>query len=190
MQQSVAPLTPPAAPIARIDMSALVSRQAELSTSISRMRLDQRRLVREIQMAGGKPSTAAQQELVQLDLAIANAQAELSASRAQIESSVSGSFTETAMPVRFEALSAGPPFMFMLVIGIFFAILGAFALRTWRRSRGVPSPAETSDVLSARLDRVDQSLDAIAIEVERIAESQRFVAKTLAEFAAGRGKQL
>jgi hypothetical protein len=35
---------------------------------------------------------------------------------------------------------------------------------------------------------VDQSLDAIAIEVERIAESQRFVAKTVAELAAARGK--
>ena len=76
----------------------------------------------------------------------------------------------------------------MLVIGIVAAIISGIVVRRWRRSRGVPTPADASDFLSARLDRVDQSLDAIAIEVERIAESQRFVVKTLAEFAAGRGK--
>jgi hypothetical protein len=35
-----------------------------------------------------------------------------------------------------------------------------------------------------RLERLEQSVDAIAIEVERVAEAQRFVSKLLAERSA------
>jgi hypothetical protein len=39
----------------------------------------------------------------------------------------------------------------------------------------------TSDVIIPRLDRLEQSVEAIAIEIERIAEGQRFVTKVMAE---------
>ena len=39
------------------------------------------------------------------------------------------------------------------------------------------APADTT----ARLERIEQAVEAIAIEVERIAESQRFSAKLMAE---------
>jgi hypothetical protein len=42
----------------------------------------------------------------------------------------------------------------------------------------------TSDMVTPRLDRLEQSVDAIAIEIERIAEGQRFVTKVMAERAA------
>jgi hypothetical protein len=41
--------------------------------------------------------------------------------------------------------------------------------------------AATQDVIAPRLDRLEQAVDAIAIEVERIAEGQRFVTKVMAE---------
>ena len=53
------------------------------------------------------------------------------------------------------------------------------ARRLWRRPPAPARPLE--DRLSPRLDRLEQAVDAIAIEVERISESQRFVAKILAE---------
>jgi hypothetical protein len=43
-------------------------------------------------------------------------------------------------------------------------------------------PSVPSDV-SARLARMEQALDAIAVEVERISEAQRFTTKLLAEAA-------
>jgi hypothetical protein len=42
------------------------------------------------------------------------------------------------------------------------------------------TPAVPPDV-AARLERMEQSLDAIAVEVERISEGQRFTTKLLAE---------
>jgi hypothetical protein len=188
MQQPVALIPPPATGVQPFDMSAVVSRQAELSSTLSRLRLEQQRIVREIQSAGGTPSASAQQELVQVDLAIADAQAKLASARAEIDSRISSSTTMMTMSPPFDSAGGVLPIFFVLGIGVVVAIVGAVALKAWRRSRGERSPAEASDFLSARLDRVDQSLDAIAIEVERIAESQRFVAKALADLAGARGK--
>ncbi len=49
-----------------------------------------------------------------------------------------------------------------------------------RIDRQAVQPRIPSDV-SARLERLEQGMDAIAIEVERISEGQRFVTKLLAE---------
>ena len=45
------------------------------------------------------------------------------------------------------------------------------------RIRATAKPAIEQD----RLERIEQAVDAIALEVERISESQRFVTKLLAE---------
>ena len=51
--------------------------------------------------------------------------------------------------------------------------------RVWRRT---PQPiAPRGDEPSPRFDRLEQAVDAIAIEVERISENQRFLTKLLAE---------
>ena len=44
-------------------------------------------------------------------------------------------------------------------------------------------PLEIGDAQNAQLEQLQQSVDAIAVEVERIAEAQRFSAKLLAERA-------
>ena len=46
-----------------------------------------------------------------------------------------------------------------------------------RRTKSIPPPAPQDD----RLEHLQQSVDSIAIEVERIAEAQRFTARLLAE---------
>jgi hypothetical protein len=49
-----------------------------------------------------------------------------------------------------------------------------------RIERGQVTPTIPADV-HARLERMEQALDSIAIEVERISEGQRFTTKLLAE---------
>jgi hypothetical protein len=56
----------------------------------------------------------------------------------------------------------------------------AFARRIWVRGTA-PSPQPILDAVTPRLDRMEQAIDAIAIEVERISEGQRFVTRVLAE---------
>ncbi len=49
------------------------------------------------------------------------------------------------------------------------------------RSREAPRELPSSLAIEQRFDQLQQSVDAIALEVERIAEAQRFSAKLLAE---------
>jgi hypothetical protein len=65
-----------------------------------------------------------------------------------------------------------------VVITLGIPLVIVHARRVWRRdSESLPSPTETN----ARLDRIEQAVDAIAVEVERISEGQRFVTKLLAD---------
>ncbi|HEU6451257.1 MAG TPA: hypothetical protein VFT57_07535 [Gemmatimonadaceae bacterium] len=51
--------------------------------------------------------------------------------------------------------------------------------RIWGKQKG-PSPRELDDVRQ-RLEQLQQSMDSVAVEVERISEGQRFTTKLLAE---------
>ena len=68
-------------------------------------------------------------------------------------------------------------FSTMPVIAIGYPLARAYAKKI---ERGNETPRVPSDV-SARLERMEQAIDSIAVEVERISEGQRFTTKLLAE---------
>jgi hypothetical protein len=80
----------------------------------------------------------------------------------------------------------------MLVFGGVIVGMGCFtgivtSFLKYRRPRQVGSPPELIEQLndiSDRLARLDNAMDAVAVEVERISEAQRFTSKLLAERAA------
>lgn len=78
----------------------------------------------------------------------------------------------------------GPPEEFWVIAGIFmfvvvFPLTIAYARRIWRRGAAVV--ASLPQEIYERFSRVEQSLDAIAVEVERIGEGQRFLTRMHAE---------
>lgn len=94
---------------------------------------------------------------------------------------VPGATIELPRPPRDENLDmdlvAGLSFVVVLVFAIPMSI--AFARRVWRRSARteVTLPPEMRD----RMESLERGMDAIALEVERIGEGQRFVTQALAE---------
>ncbi|MFN2603192.1 MAG: hypothetical protein ABR582_10605 [Gemmatimonadaceae bacterium] len=82
------------------------------------------------------------------------------------------------------------------MIGLFVP-LGFFAMvimivvgRPWVKAMAAKAEAESrrpqipSEVMN-RLERIEQAVDAIAVEVERISEGQRFTTKLLSEVRTG-----
>jgi hypothetical protein len=67
---------------------------------------------------------------------------------------------------------------------VLFPLTIAYARRLWRR--GAVAVAELPKVLAERLTRLDQAVDTIAIEVERISEGQRFLTKVMTDHSSGR----
>lgn len=72
-------------------------------------------------------------------------------------------------------------------LSVSFAVVGvSFARALSRRYESRRSGFDSADVV-ARLERMEQAIDAIAVEVERISEAQRFTTRLLSEKAGAPG---
>jgi hypothetical protein len=72
----------------------------------------------------------------------------------------------------------------MFIVAVFFPLAIALARRIWRR--GATAITAFPQELTDRLNRLDQAVDSIAVEVERIGEGQRFVTRVLTDSGQGR----
>jgi ABC-type Na+ efflux pump permease subunit len=64
-------------------------------------------------------------------------------------------------------------------------IIVRMALKHKERMATLTAPAQSNAALEARLSRIEEAVETIAVEIERMGEGQRFVTKLLAE-GAGR----
>ena len=77
-----------------------------------------------------------------------------------------------------------PIAFFITVIVCVIAIpLVRAVVRRWDRT-GAPAPLQADT--AARLERIEQAIDAMSLEVERIAEGQRFVTRLMSDRAPER----
>jgi hypothetical protein len=96
-------------------------------------------------------------------------------------------FPEVGTAPRFpsgnQPMRVDPTEIVAVTLGILFVAFPltlAFSRYLWKRSTSPVAPALTQEH-TQRFDRLEQSMDAIAIEVERISENQRYLTKLLAE---------
>jgi hypothetical protein len=76
-----------------------------------------------------------------------------------------------------DILAIGGFFFTVIVLG-----LGVPIVRSWTRQRERTAAIAPPDPLvHERLQRIEHALEAMAVEVERISEGQRFVTKLLAD---------
>lgn len=75
-----------------------------------------------------------------------------------------------------------PPIIFLagIICSTAVAITAMMLISRHISMRRLSSRALPNDEIVARLERIEQTVDATAIEVERLAESSRFVTKLLA----------
>lgn len=70
----------------------------------------------------------------------------------------------------------------IFVVAAVICIVGlpiARALGRWIDRRGLPSPVNAE--MAAQMNRIEQAVDTMSVEVERISEAQRFQAKLLSD---------
>jgi len=86
-------------------------------------------------------------------------------------------FDPNLIPPQVESISIA---FFIMVAAI---IIGLPLMRAFARriDRGAPPPQVVPAELRDQMEQISQSLDAIAVEVERISENQRFTTKLLSE---------
>jgi hypothetical protein len=123
--------------------------------------------------------TALDARIAQVDKAIAQADASVASAAA----------TPGAMALRDQERANnqshdGPPEAPFFIGGLFIVavllpISLAFARRIWRR--GTAAVANLPDELLERMSRLEQAVESIAIEVERIGEGQRFMTRVFTD---------
>jgi hypothetical protein len=69
------------------------------------------------------------------------------------------------------------------VWGLVAVVLGYPVVRAWTRRWENRGAAQIPSDVSTRLARIETAVDSIAVEIERIAENQRFLTKLQAERA-------
>ena len=176
-----------AIPSTRAEIEQLRIRRRELSDQLSSVTARRRSLSVEIQSTVDETSRSGlqarlkllDQRILQLETDVASTGQQISAAPAALMGSMDSESSRTSSGDTFES-GVGLGATSALVV------VGAYAAwRRWRRGRrggSRQSPALAND--SARLERLENGIEAIAIEVERISESQRFVTKLFSESQA------
>jgi hypothetical protein len=181
-----APVTVPGSPSANAVYEGFIHQRDELRNQLSRLNDQRSDLSGQLQEHASGPSNAAdtrglEQRIAQVDARIAEVEKAIATSDAQVAASaaVPGAIIEQPPYER-----PGPPDEVYVLTGLFFVVVlfpisFAFARRIWKRASNAVTtlPQELFD----RFTRVEQNLDAIAIEVERLGEGQRYVSRVLTE---------
>jgi hypothetical protein len=130
-------------------------------------------------MVQGADRKGIEQQIVDLDarIAVLNKAVADANMRVADAAGVPGATVEPPRP-----RDPGPPEEFFVLSGIFMVVVLlplsiAFARRLWRR--GAAAVSSLPGELAERLTRMEQAVDAIAVEVERIGEGQRYMTRQL-----------
>jgi hypothetical protein len=190
-QGQITPAVPtpptPGAVIPSGDIAAMQARLADLRVQEIGLKAQWNGLRRQLEAmrTTNTARPAVSQEWANVGSQLAQVQGEIEVLTARIAQAqgrpVPGTIVMPGMPAR----RTGPdPDM---IVGLSFALAMIFVVPisiAWARRiwRGKPqAPAPRMDEISPRFDRLEQAIDAIAIEVERISEGQRFVTKIMAD---------
>lgn len=126
--------------------------------------------------------TAIDGRIVQLEAEIAATERALTSARPELLA-IAAQREEVARADR-EAIQRGNREDRMALLFAFFLVfmLGMSYLK--RRGNRVPPSRPLADESAGRLERIEQAVEAMAIEIERVSEGQRFVTKLLSETKA------
>ena len=161
---------------------AFKAERDELGNQLERLDDTRRSLVREIERTPSVANKAGlEARIADIDKRIADIGKQIAVSEANVAkaAAVPNAVQEPRPPER-----TGPPEEAFVLGGIFifvclFPLSVAMARRIWRRSS--VAVASLPKELMERIDRLDQAVDSIAVEVERIGEGQRFVTRLMSE---------
>jgi hypothetical protein len=144
-------------------------------------------LVKELREANsGVDRAGLEQRLVVTDNRLMQLEADLAATGRQLAASPVGLTTGTTARPWEDRFDNANMTAVSIVFSIFVLAPMAFSLArlVWRRGSRPAAPHTTSDT-TQRLERMEQAIDTIAVEVERISEGQRFVTRLLGEANGG-----
>lgn len=199
--QAPQPPTVPGVPRTREELEALIAKRSELADQLESVTDRREEVADQHSEADAAARPGLESRLETLDERSAWLEQEIVRADDAIAAGLAGGIV--AEPGR-EAPTTVQPFgdfvrgdvmaRAMLFEALAFVLLGVVLYRRMRKRAQAMGSRETPDE-SSRLDQLQHSIDAIAVEVERISEGQRYVTKMLNDgwqpaVGAGAGQQV
>lgn len=181
----------PGGALTRQDVNALRARRSELSDQLESATSRRRQLAEQVRRADGVNKTGLESRLAMLDQRILRIESELDEVGQQLGSPQAALVAGTSPPMnfgpQFPIRNIDPePILICFILFVMSPIALSISRLVWKRGSRMGSTAPALATESTqRLERIEQGMDAIAIEVERVSEGQRFVTRLLSERGGG-----
>ena len=174
---------PIARPFTRQEVAALRARREELSNQLQSAAARRSQLAEDLKNADDGARAGLEQRIAVLDERIVQLERDIAVTGQELTSAPAGLVAVSAPP--FGGYGGLSPdqitgISVVFVVLVLFPIAIAMARLLWKRATThapPPLPGETSQ----RLERLEQAMDAVALEMERVSEGQRFMTRILTE---------
>jgi hypothetical protein len=169
------------------DIAVLRARRSELSNQLESATSRRNSLAAKLEDADGVNKAGIEQRISLLDNRILQLESDLAETGRQLSSAPAGLVSSASVGTPF-GLNPGQ-ITGISIVGIIgttciaLPITIALARRIWR-SGSRRAAAAVAPESAERMERLEQAVDAIAIEIERVSEGQRYVTRLLTEGAA------
>jgi len=166
------------------EAAILQSQRDVLSNQIVNVRERRSEIARAYERASGANRAGLEQQLRVLDQRILQMEQDLSESgRALSHARVVGTSTSTGFPFRLNLNSGQTTAVsIVFIVAVLGPLAASFGRMMWRRSSKPAVPPGWYEA-SQRLEHLEQAVDTIAVEVERVSEGQRFMTKLMTQGA-------
>jgi hypothetical protein len=183
----------PGGAMTKQDVAVLRARRAELSDQLESATRRRRSLADQVRHADGVGRAGLESQLAVLNQRIVHLESQIDETGQRLASPQAQQYNAETRP----AQSFGPQFPFQrfdptpVAICFVLFVMSPIALSLsrlfWKRGSRKYAMAPAAPDSTERLERIEQAVDAIAIEVERVSEGQRFVTRLLSERAPAIG---
>lgn len=189
-RQDLTPPPPPAAPPATTLQARIDGLQTQLlqtDAQIASLQDQQRFLSDQVRHGRAEMRAEAAPRLVDVRASLADAQARRALIQAQlaqlgVDRQTSGYMIHPNTPRQRMDPDLAAGIVFSIIFAVLMPISIGIARKIWRSAPRQTTP-QIDPLLGQRMERLEQAVDAIAIEIERISESQRFMTKVMTDRA-------
>lgn len=175
-----------AIPMTRPEVAAIRARRSELSNQLISASGRREDLAEQLRNATGTDRAGLEQRIGVLDERIVQLESDIAQTGQLLTGAPAGVLASTRGEAVLGGFGSGEIIRFGIVVTIFvLAPLAVGAARMmWKRAAAGPVRHVIPPETSGRLERIEQAVEAIAVEVERVSEGQRFVTKLMSEAKA------
>ena len=173
------------APMSAQEVAALQARRRVLSDQLQSADSRRKELSRLVKNATGADKAGLEQRIGVLDARLARLENDIDETGKLLASAPAALASTRQAPDFGFTNQRGKmqdviPIVAILSVFVFFPMAIAMARNIWRRG-SLPASTGPDRESMQRLERMEQAMDAIAIEIERVSEGQRFVTRLLSE---------